>query len=215
MMKYQDSYKNKAKKGKKRQKKDPRKGRGAPTFITILPLILACLIFYNKVLVRGEDLLNTLIQVAIIIVVLNVLIEIGWKIYYTQVLLGADIKKLDAMTGEEFELYLAAQYKKHGFKVQTTPKTCDFGADLLLVDPKTNLKICIQAKRYRGLVGEEAVQQTISGKNYYDCDKAMIITNSHYTDAAKKLAKKCDIAMIDRFTLGTSKMYTFKGEENT
>ncbi len=212
-MKYQNSYKNNAKTGKKKQKKDTRKGRGAPVIITILPMILAGIIFYNKVLVRGADTLSTLIQVTLIVVILNVLIEIVWKSYYTHVLLGADIKKIDVMSGEEFELYLAAQYKKHGFKVQTTPKTCDFGADLILIDPKTKQKICVQAKRYRGLVGEEAVQQTLSGKNYYDCDKAMIITNSHYTDAAKKLAKKCDIAMIDRFTLGTNKMYTFKGEE--
>lgn len=132
-----------------------------------------------------------------------------WKIRYRIKLSGASIQQVDKMTGEQFEEFLAICYKKHGFDVKMTPKTCDFGADLLLTDPKTGTKVCIQAKRYRGLVGEEAVQQTLSGREYYKCDKAMIVTNSHYTDAAKALAKRCDIKMIDRFSLGKEEMYMF------
>lgn len=130
-----------------------------------------------------------------------------WKIRYRYMLAGASIEKIDKMTGEEFEDYLAILYKKHGYDVKMTPKTCDFGADLLLTDRKTGKKIVVQAKRYRGLVGEAAVQQTLSGREYYSCDDAVIVTNSHYTDAAKALAKKCGIKMIDRFTLGKDDMY--------
>ena len=190
-------------------KKCRRSGRQMPLYLHILPVLLyvltACKVFNEYYLSRNEMITMLIVIPAIYVVLAN----ISWKIYYTRALEGASINSIDKMSGEEFEDYLALLYKKNGFEVRMTPKTCDFGADLLLKDPKTGLKICIQAKRYRGLVGEEAVQQTLSGREYYKCDKAMIITNSHYTDAAKKLAKSCDIAMIDRFKLGTKKMYQF------
>lgn len=171
--------------------------------IVIVEFIVIILLNINTIDAR------TFLQTIIVCILTYIGIAIFWKTRYRIRLSGATMPQIDKMTGEQFEDFLALCYRKHGFDVKTTPKTCDFGADLLLTDRKTGQKICIQAKRYRNLVGEEAVQQTLSGREYYGCDKAMIITNSHFTEAAKALAKKCNIKMIDRSSLGKEQMYLF------
>ncbi len=188
----------------------PLKKRRDPSSVPFWLRSMVILEFAALILFRF-DYLSTkyLLQVIIACIITYMVIIIYWKVRYRIRLAGATIQQVDKMTGEQFEDFLAICYRKRGFEVQTTPKTCDFGADLLLKDPKTGQKICIQAKRYKNLVGEEAVQQTLSGREYYKCDKAMIITNSHYTDAAKALAKKCNIKMIDRYSLGKEQMYMF------
>jgi len=202
MKKYSRNNKKPLKKANNKQKR-PNK---TPLLLRIVPIIFFIFCFLIKYPnITAEVMKNIIIESLL----MYAFIAIVWHIYYRHRLAGATIEKIDRMTGEEFEEYLAILYRKHGFEVKMTPKTCDFGADLLLKDKKSGKKICVQAKRYRGLVGEAAVQQTLSGREYYSCDAAMIITNSHYTDAAKSLARKCGIKMIDRFKLGKEDMYLF------
>jgi restriction system protein len=120
-------------------------------------------------------------------------------------LAGASMKKIDKMSGEDFEQYLGLLYKRKGYKVEYTPGTMDFGADLILT--KNGVKTIVQAKRYRNSVGEAAVQQTLAAKGYYEADQCMVVTNSQYTPAAKELANKTGVVLIDRNLLGKSKMY--------
>lgn len=196
-----------------KNRKSPNKAnfkKKSPSDVPIWGKLIVIAEFIFLFLLRIAELtMNYLIFTVVLCAVTYIVIAILWKVSYRKKLAGASISRIDKMSGEEFEDYLAILYKKHGFEVEMTPKTCDFGADLLLTDKKTGKKICAQAKRYRGLVGEAAVQQTLSGREYYSCDEAIIITNSHYTDAAKALAKKCGIKMIDRFSLGKEQMYLF------
>lgn len=120
-------------------------------------------------------------------------------------LAGASMKKIDNMTGEEFEQYLGILYRRKGYKVEFTPGTMDFGADLILTKGRT--KTIVQAKRYRNSVGEAAVQQAIAAMGYYKADQCMVVTNSDYTPAARELAKKTKVVLIDRNKLGKSAMY--------
>ena len=118
---------------------------------------------------------------------------------------GASIRKIDMMTGEEFEQYLGILYTKAGYRVKYTPGTMDFGADLII--SKNGLKSVVQAKRYKSQVGEAAVQQAYSGKGYYEADICLVVTNSTFTYAAKELAKKTGVVLIDRWKIGSKEMY--------
>ena len=106
---------------------------------------------------------------------------------------------IDKMSGEEFEEFLQVNFKKKGFKAYLTPYTADYGCDLVL--KKSNKKIVVQAKRWNSKVGIEAVQQAVASIKYYKADKAMVITNSYYTENAKNLAKANDVELIDRTNL--------------
>ncbi len=209
MNKYRQNYKNTPKKANK-YKNRQKSRKNPPKVLVIIPFILSGLYLY---LVGLEYLGYKLMLAAIFILFYEAILLIAWAIHYRRMLGGATQKQIDNMTGEEFEDYLSLLYKNHKadgkpmfLDVKTTPKTCDYGADLLFrtLDGR---KVVVQAKRYRNNVPEAAVQQLIAAREFYKCDVGMVITNSTFTDAAKTLAKRCDVILIDRFKLGTKAMY--------
>lgn len=106
------------------------------------------------------------------------------------------ILEVDRMTGIQFEQFLMIRYSTMGYKVKETPKTGDFGADLLL--NKDSKKIVVQAKCYSKSVGIKAVQEAFSAKEHYKANEAWVITNNYYTKAAKKLADSTNVKLINR-----------------
>lgn len=81
-----------------------------------------------------------------------------------------------------------------GYAVQKTGKVGDQGCDLI-----ANLdgqRIAIQAKCYSNFVGNSAIQEIVSAKKYYDCTRAMVVTNSNFTKEALDLAKSNNVELI-------------------
>lgn len=106
------------------------------------------------------------------------------------------IDEIDSLSGEDFEAFLSLCFSEHGYKVQMTPKSGDFGADLIL--SKGGIDTVVQAKRWRQTVGIEAVQQVVAAKQYYKARNAMVITNSRYTAAAVRLARANNVTLWSR-----------------
>lgn len=100
------------------------------------------------------------------------------------------------MTGEDFEHFLGELFKKRGYKVSYTATSGDYGADLVLKDGRD--VIVVQAKRYSGSVGVKAVQEIIGAVRMYKANEAWVVTNSHFTRQAEKLAEINDVYLIDR-----------------
>lgn len=108
-------------------------------------------------------------------------------------------EQIDILSGKNFEKYLRSNFQKQGYVVKLTPDTNDYGADLILY--KNSEKIVVQAKRYKGKVGVHAIQEIIGAMHYYECNKAMVVTNSFFTPNAVNMANKCDVELWDRNTL--------------
>jgi restriction system protein len=115
--------------------------------------------------------------------------------------LKSDINAINKMTGEEFEQFLMYHFKNLGYSVKTTPKTGDYGADLIL--QTENTKTVVQAKRYKGTVGVAAVQQIVAAKIYYGAQEGIVATNSYFTANAKELAECNNVKLIDRNELAS------------
>ena len=113
------------------------------------------------------------------------------------------IEDIDTMTGEAFEQAVGQLFEDLGLfkKIEFTPKTGDFGADL--IGYETGKKTAIQCKRQSKNVGVKAVQQVMGGAQYYNCDSMLVITNQFFTKSAIELAHKSNIQLIDREKLGT------------
>ncbi|KAB8125708.1 restriction endonuclease [Gracilibacillus oryzae] len=111
----------------------------------------------------------------------------------------SDINDIDEMSGNKFEEYLLVLLKGRGYKVKLTPKTGDYGADLILLT--NNKKIVVQAKRYKKNVGVRAVQEIVSAQKYYKADECWVITNSFFTNQAIKLASSNHVRLINRSEL--------------
>ncbi|MCH7320270.1 restriction endonuclease [Solibacillus sp. MA9] len=125
---------------------------------------------------------------------------IGFKIWAksrkTAKLRKSGIREVDQMSGEDFEYFLGELFKRRGFKVNYTATSGDYGADLILKDGKDI--IAVQAKRYSSTVGVKAVQEIIGAVKMYDATEAWVVTNSHFTKQAEKLADINDVYLIDR-----------------
>lgn len=98
------------------------------------------------------------------------------------------------MTGYEYEEKCARLLEAKGFSnVVVTPGSGDQGIDVLA--DKGKEKYGVQCKYYEGTVGNKAVQEAYSGAKFYDCDVALVITNSTLTRPAKELAKKLGVTV--------------------
>lgn len=108
-----------------------------------------------------------------------------------------NITEFDKLTGVDFEKALYRLLETQRFEdIEYTPKTADFGVDILAIRDGT--KYGIQVKRSINTVGISAVQETIGGVLYYECGKGIIITNSIYSQSAQELAKKAGILLVQR-----------------
>ena len=112
--------------------------------------------------------------------------------------------KVDKLDGFSFEYYCAGILKKNGFhRVRVTQSSGDYGVDILAV--KKGRKYAIQCKRYSGSVGNHAVQEVYSGKDFYNCDVAVVMTNSYFTQAAVETANKLNVKLWDGYVLKSMK----------
>lgn len=108
-------------------------------------------------------------------------------------------RSISTMDGTVFEQYVGYRMLEDGYRnIQFTATTGDFGADIIAYDSE-NRKVCVQCKRYSTPVGVEAVQQITSARMYYECARAIVITNSTFTTAAKEVATKTGIELEEKF----------------
>ena len=102
---------------------------------------------------------------------------------------------INQLSGIEFECVLRDYFKALGYHVTMTPKSNDYGADLILL--KNNVKTVVQTKRYSEKVGIHAIQEIIGAKNYYGANRMLVITNSSFTQQAINLASASDVELWD------------------
>lgn len=97
----------------------------------------------------------------------------------------------------DFEDFIGQLFKDNGYEVVETPRTGDYGADLII--SKSEEKIAVQVKRYAqdNKVGVQDMNQVIGAKDFYKCNKAMIITTSSFSNSGKKLADETSTELWD------------------
>jgi hypothetical protein len=92
-----------------------------------------------------------------------------------------------AMSGMEFEDYVARIARTCGVPVIMTAVTGDWGVDLVVGNRPDRL--AVQCKRQSRPVGAGAVQEVVAGAPMHGCTKTMVVTNHEFTPAAAKLAE--------------------------
>ncbi len=92
-----------------------------------------------------------------------------------------------AMSGTQFEDYVAGVARSCGVPVIMTPVTGDWGVDLI-VGRRPN-RLAIQCKRYSRPIGPAAIQEVVAGAPMQDCATTMVVSNQPFTPAARRLAE--------------------------
>jgi restriction system protein len=110
-----------------------------------------------------------------------------------------ELAKIDNMSvhGYIFEKYTVSLLTLVGFQnAYTTAQSNDYGADVIA--EMNGNRYAIQCKCYSKTVGNKAVQEVLASLNYYHANIGAVITNNHFTENAKKLAKANNIQLWDR-----------------
>jgi hypothetical protein len=107
----------------------------------------------------------------------------------------------NAMTGRDFEQFLADVFRENGYEVEATGGRGDQGVDLIVT--RNGVRVAVQAKGYVGHpVGNDAVQQAHAGCTFHKCDRAAVVTNGKFTTAARMLAERVGCRLIDGEMMG-------------
>ena len=103
----------------------------------------------------------------------------------------------DSMEGHDVERFCADLLKARGFlEVEVTKGSGDFGVDILA--EKDGISYAFQCKRYDEPVGVKAVQEIYAGRDYYDRQIGVVMTNQYFTAPAVEAARKLKILLWDR-----------------
>lgn len=165
-----------------------------------LLFVIILLLFGDHFGVRNIDDFISLSVVSLLVVIC---VKFSFKLFLKWVKgrknFRAGMNLIDTMSGIEFEEFLMDHFLRCGYKATLTPMFNDYGADLVL--KKDGQKIVVQAKRWKSSVGVEAVQQVVGAVGYYKANKAIVITNSYFTENAKRLARTNNVELWDREAL--------------
>lgn len=108
----------------------------------------------------------------------------------------------DEMEGHEFEYFCAQLLRQNHFEdVEVTKGSGDQGIDILA--QKDGIKYGIQCKCYTSDIGNKAVQEAFSGKTFYGCHVAAVLTNRYFTKSARELAESNGVLLWDRDKLNS------------
>jgi len=139
------------------------------------------------------------------------LMEIINRYKFGKLLKNISINDVDALKGVEFEQFVSNLLAYSGFSTFLTSATGDNGIDVIAKSKRYS--IGIQTKLYYNhSVGNKAIQEVYSGKNYYNMHYAIVITNSQFSAQAKDVAIKLKVGLIDRG--GLIKMLSGSRKEN-
>lgn len=107
------------------------------------------------------------------------------------------IYEIDRMDGHAFEYFCADLLRNNGYeKAEVTPGSGDQGIDVIAY--KDGIKFGVQCKCYTSDIGNKAVQEAYSGKEFYGCHIGAVLSNRYFTASAKELASKNRILLWDR-----------------
>ena len=106
------------------------------------------------------------------------------------------ISDIDLLSGLDFEVIIADLFKSMGFATQQTKASGDQGIDLLV--EKDGRKYGVQTKCYSNKVSNAAIQETVAGLAFYNCDKGIVVTNNYFTQSAIDLARKNNVILWDK-----------------
>ncbi|MBR1797505.1 MAG: restriction endonuclease [Clostridiales bacterium] len=99
------------------------------------------------------------------------------------------------MNGHAYEKACVGYLRRHGYSgVTLTGNSGDYGVDIIC--RRLIKRYAVQCKYYSRPVGVAAVQQVVGGMAYYDCDRAIVITNTTFTRQAYELAERNNVTLI-------------------
>ncbi|HTE57805.1 MAG TPA: restriction endonuclease [Verrucomicrobiae bacterium] len=178
-----------------------RRSRQATTGELTATLIIAVVLAVAVLAATTATSLVILLVTTLVFVACIVAVAMGWTAFRRhQKMRAIELSSVDAMDGFVFEKYVEQLLKNQGYQNVRLTEKYDLGIDAIA--DRDGERWGIQIKRNRGKTKAESVRQAVTALNHYKCSRAMVVSNSQFTGAAKQLADSNNCVLIDRGQLG-------------
>ena len=115
--------------------------------------------------------------------------------------LAQRLENVRAMSGTQFELFVADLFSAMGHNARVLGGSGDQGVDVI-VDYQGE-RVAVQCKNYSKAVGNKPVQEVYAGSRYHGCDSAWVVAPAGFTKGAVELARRVGVTLYDARALRT------------
>ena len=105
------------------------------------------------------------------------------------------LQSVGAMTGGQFEVFVAQVLRALGYSTTVLGGSGDQGVDIIAVDKDG--RVAVQCKNYKKRVGNKPVQEVYAGSRHHRCDHAWVVAPAGYTEGAHELAQSVGVLLFD------------------
>lgn len=103
-----------------------------------------------------------------------------------------DPNYLEQVSPEKFVSYIHEWFQELGFRSRQVSSNHDYGCDILLEDPGTQLRAVVEVKKYSksGVLGVSAVHQLLGAMTLSNATCAILVSTGGFSASAKSMAHK-------------------------
>jgi Holliday junction DNA helicase RuvB len=105
------------------------------------------------------------------------------------------LKRLRAMSGAEFERFVANVFQRQGYTAEVTGASRDHGIDIML--RKRGHVVAVQCKQWDNAIGEPIVRDFYGAIVHGGVNMGFVVTSSHFTAQAETFAQNKPIKLYD------------------
>ena len=99
-----------------------------------------------------------------------------------------------AMSGSQFELYVAGLLRAMGHNTRVLGGSGDQGVDLIV--DYFGERVAVQCKNYAKPVGNKPVQEVYTGAKHHRCQQAWVVAPAGFTNGAFELARSVGVKLL-------------------
>jgi restriction system protein len=163
-------------------------------------VILAVLWSWLSSATSGNAWLGVLVLVGIAVGVVWLVRRLSGPKTPTARELARRFELVRAMSGPQFEAFVADLFRAMGHRATVLGGAGDQGVDVI-VDYKGQ-RVAVQCKNYRRAVGNKPVQEVYAGARHHRCQQAWVVAPAGYTRGAYELARSTGVALLDANSIG-------------
>ena len=114
--------------------------------------------------------------------------------------LARRFEMVQAMSGPQFEVFVADLFRAMGHRVTMLGGAGDQGVDMVVT--YHGERVAIQCKNYRRAAGNKPVQEVFAGARHHGCQRAWVVAPAGFTRAAYELAESTGVSLYDAGSIG-------------
>ncbi len=168
--------------------------------LVVAAVILAVLWGWLSSAVNGNAWLGLLVLVGIAAAVIWLVRRLSGPKTQTARELARRFELVRAMSGPQFEAFVADLFRAMGHRATVLGGAGDQGVDVI-VDYEGQ-RVAVQCKNYKRAVGNKPVQEVYAGARHHRCQQAWVVAPAGYTRGARELARSTGVSLFAADAIG-------------